>query len=399
MSASAPRVTDPADAARKMRRWLIDDGRFIEGTGAFDQAFVDKLLELGFPLERFTTGLPSLHPQVDSFSTLWEVGKGMSFREFRRVEAIDRQLAGSPILAIYQNAAMVRHRLEGPAPEGEYHLLSDMRAEGFTDYVGLPVTFSDGSIKALTYSTKVSGGFSDAEIDALTWICDDFGLIIETRYLRHLAGTLMNTYVGPVAGRRVLDGNIKRGMGETIRAAIWFCDLKGFTSLSELLPESQTLELLNDYFDVVTSAIEEQDGEILKFIGDAVLAIFMPEGDDGDEEAAVVRALNAAQNCVQRLGDRNAERKAARKMEIGMGIALHFGDVHYGNVGGEKRLDLTVIGPAVNLASRIEGLTRDLKRQILVSSEFAALHPDSFEALGEHAFKGIGEKRAVYAPR
>lgn len=393
-----------------MRRWLLEAGRFIDGTGNFDEAFVEQLRARGFPIRRFTTGVPSLHPQVDSFSTLWEEGKGVTFREFRRAPADgsgpeDRpsgQLEGSPIEAVYNSGETVRVRLEdGPEP-GEYPLMADMRGEGYTDYLAIPIFFSDRSVKVATFATVRRGGFSASEIGALEEICGDFGLIIETRYLRHLAGTLLNTYVGPVAGRRVLDGEIKRGMGETIRAAIWFCDLKDFTRLSELLSEAQTLDLLNDYFDVVTSAVEDREGEVLKFIGDAVLAIFIPAEDDGEadhEGDAVSRALDAAQNCVVDMALRNEERLAAQKQAIGLGVALHFGDVHFGNVGGEKRLDFTVIGAAVNLASRIEGLTRELKRPILVSSEFAALHDGSFEPLGEFAFKGVGEKRAVYAPR
>lgn len=412
---------DVMASVKEMRRWLLDEARFLEGTGVFDEAFVAKLRALDFPIKRFTTGIPSLHPQVDSFSTLWEEGKGLSFREFKRSEPDEpdqgdrrgqamyqeqkggpgRQLEGSPIQVVYNEGRTVRHRLEIGPEANEYSLLTEMRDAGYTDYLAIPILFSDRSIKVATFATARSGGFADEEIGALEEICGDFGLIIETRYLRHLAGTLVNTYVGPVAGKRVLDGEIKRGMGETIRAAIWFCDLKDFTSLSELLPEAQTLDLLNDYFDVVTQAVESQQGEVLKFIGDAVLAIFIPQdeedADDG-ERAAVQRALAAAKQCLDDMAIRNEARLDGEKQEITLGLALHFGNVHFGNVGGEKRLDFTVIGAAVNLASRIEGLTRELERPLLISSEFAALHPDSFEPLGEFAFKGVSEKRSVYAP-
>jgi len=196
----------------------------------------------------------------------------------------------------------------------------------------------------------------------------------------------------------VLDGAIKRGMGETIRAAIWFCDLRGFTALSEELAGDAVIDLLNDYFDVVTAAIEGADGEILKFIGDAVLATFAPnEGED--EAAAAGRALTAARAAVTALAERNAERAAAGKPEIGLGIALHFGDVHYGNVGGANRLDFTVIGPAVNLSSRIEALTREVGRTVLVSQGFANLHGGDFETVGEFALKGLRAKQTVFALR
>ena len=206
----------------------------------------------------------------------------------------------------------------------------------------------------------------------------------------------MDTYVGPVTGQRVLDGEIKRGSGDTIRAAIWFCDPKDFTALSERLPGQVLIDKLNAYFDAVTSAIEAEEGEVLKFIGDAVLAIFQPR--EGDEAAAAHHALAAARAATTNLSDANATRREAGEPEIECGISLHFGDVIYGNVGGQTRLDFTVIGPAVNLASRIEGLTRELGRPVLVSAEFAALHGGEFEALGSFALKGLSDKREVYAP-
>ncbi len=248
----------------------------------------------------------------------------------------------------------------------------------------------------MTYATRQPGGFSDAHVALLDGVRHELAAAVEIRYLRFTAKMLMNTYVGPQAGQRVLDGQIKRGMGETIRAAIWFCDLKGFTALSEALSGEPLIELLNDYFDVMTTAIEGEDGEILKFIGDAVLAIFMP-GEDGDRGAAR-RALTAAQAAETAMAERNGTRAAVGKAEIGYGIALHFGDVLYGNVGGQNRLDFTVIGPAVNLASRIEALTRDVDRALLVSGEFAALHSGAFEELGNYTFKGITGERPVFAP-
>lgn len=391
---------DPAAADQAIgaiRDWLITEGRFIDGTGSFDEAFVLELRARGLPIDRFTTGVPSLHPNVDSFSTLWEPESGISFRTYRQEDDPSGSFRHSPIYLAYDEARITHIDLTAPPVSGEYSFVDDLRQQGFQEYLVFPVPFSDRTNKAVTYCTRRVGGFTGNEVRALGDICDTLATVLEARYLRHMAGTLMDTYVGPIAGRRVLDGQIKRGAGETIRAAIWFCDLKGFTSLSELLPRQQLIDMLNAYFDTVTPAIEEAGGEILKFIGDAVLAIFQPS--DGDEAAATAKALKAARAATQALLDTNADRREADQPEIGCGIALHFGDVHYGNVGGENRLDFTVIGPAVNLASRIEGLTRDLKRPVLVSSEFAALSGDSFDSMGEFSLKGIGEKRAVYAPQ
>ncbi len=401
-------MADPETATRAIRDWLLDESKHIAGTGAFEEAFVERLRAEGLPIVRFTTGVPSLHPQVDSFSTLWEAGKGLSFREFRLagprvgvVPGADRDgtvqdaLANSPLRLAYDEGRTVRCRLEGPPEEGEFGILPDLRAAGLTDYLVMPIPFSDASNKAVTFATDRAGGFTDAEIGVLDAIRDAYAAVMEVRYLRHLAVTLMNTYVGPVAGRRVLDGQIERGAMETIRAAIWFCDLRGFTALSEILPGHQIVDLLNDYFATMAAAIEAQDGEILKFIGDAVLAIFV---DPEDEPRAARRALTAATVFLDAVAALNADRKESRKPELACGVALHFGDVFYGNVGSPDRLDFTVIGPAVNLASRIEGLTRELGRPLLVSAPFVALHGGAFDNLGDFALKGIAERHAIYAP-
>ena len=378
---------------------LMSEARLIDDTAALDQSIVDRLRDAGLPITRFTTGVPSLHPQVDSFSTLWELGKGLTFRQFRvrEARAQGQQPQNSPIFVAYQKGESVRCRLEETPQEDEYEILAELRSAGLTDYLVLPLPFGDGSNKAMSFATDRPGGFSDDEITILESVRHALAAAIEARYLRHLARTLMDTYVGPVAGRRVLDGEIKRGSGDTIRAAIWFCDLKDFTALSERLPGQVLIDKLNAYFDAVTSAIEAEEGEVLKFIGDAVLAIFQPR--EGDESAAAYRALAAARAATTNLSDTNAARRNAGEPEIECGISLHFGDVIYGNVGGETRLDFTVIGPAVNLASRIEGLTRELGRPVLVSAEFAALHGGDFEALGRFALKGLSDKREVYAPK
>jgi len=380
-----------------IRDWLRKHGRFIGSSAEFDTALVERLRGLGLPITRYTTGVPSLHPQVDSFSALWEEGKGLTFRQYRQTEDGEAVFRNSPLYIVYNEGRSVRCDLEAPPQEGEFTVLPDLRAAGFTDYIVIPVHFSDGSNKAVSYATDRLGGFADDDIAVLEGIAGDLAPTMETLYLRHLAETLMDTYVGPVAGARVLQGAIKRGAQETINAAIWFCDLRGFTPLSETLPGNQLIELLNDYFDAVARAIEAEGGEILKFIGDAVMAIFVPTGSD--ERSAARSALAAARTALDALAAVNAARAGAGKPEIGCGVALHFGDVLYGNVGGENRLDFTVIGPAVNLAARIEGLTRQLDEPILASAAFAAVHGGDFELLGEFNLKGITEKRAVYAPR
>ena len=221
---------------------------------------------------------------------------------------------------------------------------------------------------------------------------------LEVQALRFTARTLLDTYVGRQAGARVLDGAIRRGMGETIRAIIWLCDLRGFTSLSEQMPRDELIELLNEYFGSMCAALDANGGEVLKFIGDALLAIF-PILDDDDQPSVCARALAAAENAQAALAAVNAARADAGEARIEYGIALHVGDVMYGNIGGENRLDFTVIGPAVNLAARIEGLCRDLGRPVLLSASFVAASGLAAQHLGAFALKGLSAPQQIYAPR
>ena len=385
-----------ANTIAELTTWLNSVARLIGDTEALDLAIVERLREAGLPIARYSTGVPSLHPQVDSFSTLWEQGEGLKFRQFRIDPENRQELSASPIFIAYDTGRSTRCRLDDEPQDGEYEMVGDLRRQGLTDYLVIALPFSDGSHKAMSFATDRPGGFTDDDVAILEGLRHALATTIEVRYLRHLAGTLMDTYVGPVAGRRVLEGAIRRGSGETISAVIWFCDLKGFTSLSESLPDQVLIDMLNAYFDAVTQAIEAEGGEILKFIGDAVLAIFQP--GDGDE-AAAARALKAAGAAMERLNTTNEERSAAGAPAIECGIALHIGDVLYGNVGGAHRLDFTVIGRAVNLASRIESLTRELARPVLVSDAFAAVHGGEFEDLGTFDLKGIAEARSVLAPK
>jgi adenylate cyclase len=208
----------------------------------------------------------------------------------------------------------------------------------------------------------------------------------------------LDVYLGRNTGHRVLDGVIERGSGETINAVIWFCDLWNFTGISENLRTDWTIAVLNDYFEAVGEPVEEQDGEILKFIGDAILAIFPLKNLVAAEVAG--RALKAASAARQRMAELNQRRAGEGKPPLDFGLSLHVGDVIYGNIGAPKRLDFTVIGPAVNMVTRIEGLTKELKQPILVSRDFAALAgAENFASQGTFELKGIEGKREVLAPR
>jgi adenylate cyclase len=247
----------------------------------------------------------------------------------------------------------------------------------------------------VSWATSDPAGFSDAHIAEIVALLPALAACMETRSLRGMLKGLLSIYLGHQAGSRVLAGTIRRGEGEVIAAAIWLCDLRDFTMLSETLPSADVIRLLDDYFEIMAGPVADHGGEVLKFIGDAMLAIF-PIQDDLDRDRACRTALTAAEEALTRLAKANAERRARGDIEINLGLALHTGSVMYGNIGAPDRLDFTVIGPAVNLTARIAGLCRPMKRQLLASARFASPCGSELVSLGLHAMRGLSEAQEVF---
>jgi adenylate cyclase len=299
-------------------RWLMTDGRRITDPKSFLENFAMCLTEAGVDVSRVTTGVPVLHPQLYSYSGLWERGKGVTERLYRADASQDAILTNSPIKSAYEGSPF-RSRLTAPAVEGEFPILTELRRTGMTDYVVLPVPFSDGTNKALSLATAQDGGFPDGELTLFTAMTPAVASILEIQALRRMARTLLDTYVGRQSGGRVLAGQIRRGMGETIRAAIWLSDLRGFTSLSESPPRDELIELLNQYFGPMCDAVEANGGEVLKLIGDAMLAIFPVEDD---AVAAGRKALGAVRVAEGAVNKGNERRASDGKPRIHYGLAL-----------------------------------------------------------------------------
>jgi adenylate cyclase len=375
--------------------WLQADGVMFRDTAPFFEAYCGELLSAGVDIWRATTGVHVLHPQIDSLICLWKRDKPIFERRFKLDAAGAQQFKNSPMVAVYGGRS-VRGRLEAPPAPDEFPIYADLRADGITDYIAWPLPFSDGTWKAITYATRRRGGFPPEQIRLLQELVPTFSRLLEIQTLHRTTLTLLNTYVGHVAGRRVLDGAIKRGMYENINAVIWICDLRGFTELSESLPGGALVNHLNDSFGAMAGAVGNHDGEVLKFIGDAMLAIFPLSGDTG--ATAAKRALQAAYEAALSIATINEEHGRAGTPPIRFGLALHVGEVLYGNIGGPDRLDFTVIGRAVNVAARIESLCKITGRSILMSGEFTELLGEPVEPLGKFPLKGVGTEQPVYAP-
>ncbi|MGB8308115.1 MAG: adenylate/guanylate cyclase domain-containing protein, partial [Pseudolabrys sp.] len=267
----------------------------------------------------------------------------------------------------------------------DYPVLHDLRDEGVTDYVVAPLHFSGGEVHFSSWATRQPGGFTDAEIEVIESLIAPLARVAEIRAWYRVAGNLLTTYVGKNAGGRVLAGHIRRGDTEAIHAAIWLSDMRGFTMLADTLPPQDLVDLLNRYFDCQVPAIVEHGGEVLKYMGDGLLAIF-PVG------AAALKAGRAARNQIAALGASDGNGSGLR-----FGLALHVGDVLFGNIGSGNRLDFTCIGPAVNLAARLEKLAGRLGRTMLASEDFVDhCGDDGLQPIGRFAGAGFAAEQMVY---
>ena len=392
-----PDVNRDYDAAlAAFTAWYVHEAPRIRSARELVRRTCERFVAHGVPLRRFTALLLMLHPDYFGISQRWSRGSDEVKTSRGSYEIWNRPiLQDSPYGEINRGAAALRRRLAGPHARIDYDVLKEYAAEGSTDYVIMHLPFGDEGRHAAAFATDRPGGFTPAELRLIDAMLPHMARQSELLTLRYLTTTLLDTYVGRNAGERVLTGQIRRGSGETIRAVIWFSDLRGFTPLSDRLPRDTLIALLNGYFDCVGGAIAAAGGEILKFIGDAVLAIFPLGAGRGPAEAAQA-ALGAAQAARAGLA---ALRALPGGDGLDFGVALHAGDVMYGNIGTAQRLDFTVIGPAVNATARLQSLASTLGEPILVSAEIAAaVGAASLESVGRHALKGLAEPVDAFRP-
>jgi len=378
--------------------WILGaETRTKDGTAVFDE-LCWRLVGQGIPLWRANLSVGTLHPQILGIGFRWWRDSGM-IQEFRVKHGIERHAdyLESPMRPAIENGVTVRHRLEGnPEALERYPLLATFRKAGATDYLACPLAMSIGRHHVVTFATDRPGGFSDACVAAIEGVLPALGLFIQSKTLERRSAVLLDIYLGRTIGRHILAGEIFRGEGRRLRAVLMCVDLRDSTALADRLPGEELVRLLDDYFEAVGAAVHAQGGEILKFVGDGALAIFAPDGCSEADAAAA--ALAAGQDLLRRIDITNENRDIVGQDLIRIGIALHLGEVIYGNVGAPDRLDYTAIGPAVNLVCRLEGLTKELKRPLLLSDSFARAHGGTLPSLGRHAMRGLSEPQEVFAP-
>jgi adenylate cyclase len=380
----------PICEIKEVADWLIDGARSAPQPVQVLAQLSERLVACGIPLWRVAVFVRTLHPQVMGRRFIWRPGTEVEVSEapFELLESA--AFLENPIAQVYATGRALRRKLADPDCAVDFPVLSELRAEGITDYLASPLLFTDGAVHAVTCTTRQSGGFTDAQIAGIEAIVTPLARVAEIRALRRMGSTLLDTYVGHDAGERILAGRIRRGDIEEIHAAIWLSDMRGFTALADSLPPRDLIGLLNHYFDCQVPVILDHGAEVLKFMGDGLLAIFTIAGDEDEVCKRTLAAARQAQTNVAAL---------ARSAMPGLrfGLALHIGDVLYGNIGSGNRLDFTCIGPAVNCAARIEKLTSQLGRDILASDEFARHCPEEFTPLGEFRLAGFSAPQLVFA--
>ena len=378
---------------RAIADWLIDGARTASLPQDVLADLCHRLVACGIPLWRVAVLVRQLHPDVTGRRLLWRPGEGVAVGELPYERLGTDEFIESPVSVVYATGAPLRRRLTDPHEAADFELLRGLHAQGVTDYLASPLPFTDGTVHVVSWATREAGGFTDAQIAGLEAVVAPLARIAEIWALQRTARNLLDTYVGSHAGERILSGKIRRGDTEAIRAAIWLSDMRGFTSVADRVPPQSLISLLNCYFDCQVPVIHEHGGEVLKFMGDGLLAIF-PLRAERDIEAVCGDALAAADAARHRLAELAAKTDGATDLRFG--LALHVGEVLYGNIGGGNRLDFTCIGPAVNLAARLETLAGKLGRSVTVSSEFAAHSTLPLTRLGEFALPGFPGKQTVY---
>jgi adenylate cyclase len=378
-------------------RWFVTEAYRITDTAALVGAAGEQLVLSGIPLYRLAYFQLTLHPELVGKAYYWRRGQGVTTGVRVRGDNQDPDYRDNPLPAVFEQHKTVRVRLGQVEPQAP--LLRQLKDEGATDYVALPLFFTNGHVDGLSVVSDAPGGFSDTDLDRMYLLQFAFTRLVEIHSLRDTAVHLLDAYVGRAAGQRILAGELRRGEGQTIEAVIWYCDLRGFTRASDTLPRDAVIALLNDYFDTMGDIVTNAGGEILKFMGDGMLAIF-PVAAPDERTGTASRAARAAASAVDAMLVLNRIRAAESEPTVRFGLALHIGEAMFGNIGASRRLDFTVIGPAVNHAARLEKLCGVLDRSVVISAALAALlPPDEVEPLGPHALKDIDLQQQVFGLR
>jgi adenylate cyclase len=370
--------------------WLIEGARPSRQPREVLLDTCRRTVAAGLPIYRVGVFVRTLHPNLLGRAFIWQADKGaVEMTEAAHDLLESEAFLKSPIRVVFTEHVEVRRRLADASCPIDFPILDDLRRDGATDFIAAPLRFVNGEVHAASFATRRAGGFREDELAALRRLLPPFTRMVEIYGNMQKARNILDAYLGPSAGEKVLAGRIKRGDGQDINAVIWFCDLRDSTPLADSMTRREFLALLNDYFECVLGPGLQHQGEVLRFIGDAALAIF-PVGERPAE--ACTRALGAAREALERMNKLNKN----RQRPLRFGIGLHLGELTYGNIGTPSRIEFTVVGAAANEAARIEALCKSLDVDLLVSERVAQALPGAWKSLGRHTLRGVGDKMELF---
>ncbi|MGG7579456.1 adenylate/guanylate cyclase domain-containing protein [Rhizobium sp. YTUHZ045] len=393
-------VVDPQAEAWKITdhiQWLIEQGITSEHIGDLVAGLCDRLIAEGFPIWRASIRMPSLHPMYRGIAANFVRGGVTTIEMAGHGSAADRVFEETPIFYLL-NRGEKTGRWNLAKGEGlQYAELSEFALAGGTDHVINLFEFpKEVALRGLGFSltSDAPGGFSDNQLAIVDKLFPALGLAAYRVAVSKTATDILAVYTGARTSARILAGETRRGMGGSIDAAILLADLRNFTALTEVYQPGEIVGFLNEHFELIDRHVEENSGEILKFMGDSVLAIFPTDAED--PQKACMAALASAQNLLRANEELNRERTRNGGPHIGIDVVLHLGEVFYGNVGAHGRLDFTVIGRAVNEASRLEKLCGTLEQHLLLSESFAATCAVPCDHLGSFELRGVSKRADVF---
>ena len=390
--------------------WAVHQGLRGAGAYALFDGYCQRLVIHGVPLWRAQAGMQTLHPHWGAYSYLWRRDlNAIQPEQHARSDMGNPQWLRSPMYDLIRranagenNPSMRRHLDAGP-DQRDFAALDEFFGQGATDYFAQLFSFgesgdpSQGTGAIYSFTTDRAGGFDDNDMALLQSTLPALSLAMKAHASHEIGSALLRTYLGQETGRRVHAGAIERGSVETVHAVLWFADIRGFTAMSNSSPGAVVIDLLNSVFEALAAALRSRSGEILKFLGDGMLATLA--FDERDRATACRAALDAAAEAISAIAALNATRTAAGLPAVTVDLALHVGDLLYGNVGAADRLDFTVIGPAVNEVARIEAWCEPLQHAVLASAEFAAALQDTDNrliSLGCYELRGVREPKEIF---
>jgi adenylate cyclase len=379
--------------------WILGEGRNSDDLGAILKGLSERFVARGIPLCWTSLNMPTIDPTAAILRFVWSRHKGLTSAALSPEDSYGASYQRSPFRYMAErNIFTERWKLEDPEIVRKFGLFEELRALGATEYAVRFVRFSKSRTAlwgaVLSVATDRPGGFADGEFDAVESILPALSVVAYRIGLSHVATETLGAYLGPQTGTHVLQGMIRRGDSQVIPAALLLADLRGFTALVDRAPGKEVVGWLNQHLECVGDAVTERGGEILKFLGDGLLAVFA--SDRIGAERACSAAVSAAVDARGRNAALNARRAAEGGPTLDLSVALHFGDVVYGNIGTARRLDFTVVGPAVNEVSRMEALSKELGREVLLSQSVAQRCGHAVQSLGPHKLRGTSGMREMY---